>query len=104
MLRAFRTTFIVAIDEREIDEIRMGRVQLREVQQYLRDALILSFNDEEHRNRIGLTSLEVNIEGLEEVEPGEVEQLYNQTPSDENIVLEQAQSKPLRRRPRKNHE
>lgn len=79
-MRAFRTTFLCAIDENEAvdnDQRETGvPVTLEEVKRYLSDALRLSFDDEQCGNPIGLQSLEVHIEQLEELPQNEVEKLY----------------------------
>jgi len=74
-LRAFRTTFLVAIEETELED-RDTPVTLDELKKYLNDALIVSFNDEEHGNPVGLSSMEVFIEQLTEISPQERKALY----------------------------
>lgn len=79
-LRAFKTTFLVAIDEDEAlaNEQRDSEnpVTIEELRTYLSDALRLSFNDEDFGNEVGVQSLQVLIENLEELPAAEVKRLY----------------------------
>ena len=81
-LRAFKTTFLVAIDESEAKDSEQrdeaeGPVTVEELKDYLRDALVLSWDDESNGNPCGVQSMEVQIEELAELPPAEVHQLYN---------------------------
>lgn len=71
-IRAFRTTFLCAIDEEELD----GTPSLEEVKEYLADVLRLQLDDEYGTKPVGLSSVEVNIEGLEELSSEDVKKLY----------------------------
>ena len=81
-LRAFKATFLVAIDESEArdneqrDEAE-GPVTVEELKDYLRDALVLSWDDEANGNPCGVQSMEVQIEELAELPSAAVHQLYN---------------------------
>ena len=81
-LRAFKATFLVAIDESEArdneqrDEAE-GPVTVEELKDYLRDALVLSWDDEANGNPCGVQSMEVQIEELAELPSAEVHQLYS---------------------------
>ncbi len=90
-LRAFRGTFLIAIDEAEsdfADESEKGGpvVSLEEVKNFLKDAALIDVDTEEHGNPVGWTSAELifdaqkpfGIEGLVELTPAEVERLYGQ--------------------------
>ena len=81
-LRAFKATFLVAIDENEAKDNEQrdeaeGLVTVEELKNYLRDALVLSWDDEANGNPCGVQSMEVQIEELAELPPAEVHQLYN---------------------------
>ena len=81
-LRAFKATFLVAIDESEAKDNEQrdeaaGPVTVEELKDYLRDALVLSWDDEDNGNPCGVQSMEVQIEELAELPPAEVQQLYN---------------------------
>lgn len=75
-LRAFRTTFICAIDRDEIDDDEVAEPTLDEVKSYLEDALVVDFDTENNGNPVGLQSVEVHIEQLTELPPDEVKKLY----------------------------
>lgn len=69
MMRIFKATFRCAIDDAELIEEgdRETPVTLEELKKYLNDALIVDFN-EEHGNPVGLQSVEVDYEELEEID------------------------------------
>ncbi len=88
-LRAFRGTFLIAIDEVEADfadESAKGGpvVSLEEVKNFLKDAAVIDVNTDD--NPVGWQSAELlydgnpeaSIEGLVELTPAEVERLYGQ--------------------------
>ena len=78
-LRAFKTTFLVAIDQEDAAENRDKQarpVTLEELKTYLGVALRLDFDTEDNGNDCGVQSIEVNIEGLTELSPQEVQSLY----------------------------
>ena len=75
-LRAFRATFLVAIDENELDTAPETPITLEQVKEYLTDALILSFNEEDYGNPCGVQSMEVGIDSLTELPADEVAKLY----------------------------
>ena len=81
-LRPFKATFLVAIDENEAKDNEQrdeaeGLVTVEELKNYLRDALVLSWDDEANGNPCGVQSMEVQVEELAELLPAEVQQLYN---------------------------
>ena len=79
-LRAFQTTFLIAIDDEEArdEEQRTNPepVTIEELKQYLAKALIVDVNTDEHGDEIGFQSVEVQIEELTELGPHEVRELY----------------------------
>ena len=79
-LRAFQTTFLIAIDEEEARESGQREhsepVTIEELKQYLAKALIVDVNTDEHGNQIGFQSVEVQIDDLTELEPQTVHELY----------------------------
>lgn len=78
-LRAFKTTFLVAIDEEEAGEDHeehAGPVTLEELKAYLGGALRLDWDVEDNGNACGVQSVEVDIEGLTELSPAEIQSLY----------------------------
>lgn len=93
MLRVFQTTCLVAIDTDELDDVvdigsgrfnatdpvNLHQVNLEDVKNHLKDALIVDWNCEEYGNPIGLQSIEVDIEELQELTPEQVEQLYKKS-------------------------
>jgi hypothetical protein len=86
MLRAFRTTFLFAIDEAEaVEELVESEglaienpppTTLEEVKKYLDDALRLDVDTEGCGNPLGFQSAEVLIEELVELSPSAVHDLY----------------------------
>lgn len=85
VMRAFRTTFLVAIDEETVsDEDRAAgfmSVDLDEVADYLADGgLQLSWNDEDCGNPCGVVSMEIDLDGLVELPAAEVKKLYGEKP------------------------
>lgn len=68
-MQIFKATFRCAIDEAELLEEgdRETPVTLEELKEYLSQSLIVSFNDEEYGNPVGLQSVEVDVEELEEI-------------------------------------
>ena len=81
-IRAFKATFLVAIDDQEAldNEDRLpddGPVTLHELQDYLNDALRVDWNNEENGNACGVQSVEVDINTLQELTPNEVHELYH---------------------------
>ena len=96
MLRAFKATFLVAIDVDEIDPEDLEddfdpdtdtddpdhvpvppEPTIEDVRSYLQDALILDYDQDEYGNPVGVLSVEVDIDSLEELDPSEVEALYS---------------------------
>lgn len=79
-LRAFKTTFLVAIDDEsiEIDDRaeELGPVSLEELKEYLNSALRVDWDNESEGDPCGVQSMEVLIEGLTELSPDEVAKLY----------------------------
>ena len=80
-LRAFQTTFLIAIDSEEAhqEELRSapGPVTIEELKQFLAKALVIDVNTAEHGNEIGFRSVEVHIEKLAELSPSQVRELYH---------------------------
>lgn len=82
-LRAFRTTFLIAIDEQDAADLEQRDpdkpVTLEEVKEYLRNYLNLDMNTEDvgGSEEIGFQSVEVNIEALREIPADEVSRLYS---------------------------
>jgi hypothetical protein len=76
MVRAFKAIFLCAIEDDDLEEDRDTPVTLAEVKDYLGDALRLTWNDEECGNPVGLSSVEVVIEGLTELSEDERKRLY----------------------------
>lgn len=74
MLRAFQTTFLVAIDDD--DEDLDLPITKQDVIDYLNDALIVDVNMEEYGNPVGFQSAEVKIASLVELSGDEVKKLY----------------------------
>lgn len=74
-LRAFKGTFLVAIDQSEADEGEQ-HVALGDLSGYLKQALVLDVDTEEHGNPVGFQSAELLIDTLEELPTDEVERLY----------------------------
>lgn len=95
-MRAFKATFRCAIgddfrgdeDEDEDGGERERPATLEEIKVYLKDALMVSFDDEEYGNPFGLASVEVIIEDLEEISDEEKEKLYGveAAPEDDQTV------------------
>jgi len=80
-LRAFKATFLVAIDEDEAvaNEQRgklAGQVTVEELKEYLNEALQVDWDNESEGDPCGIQSVEVNIEGLTELTPAEVKTTY----------------------------
>lgn len=75
-LRAFQTTFLIAIDEEEVQRDNAEPVTIEELKQYLAKALIVDVNTDEHGDAIGFQSVEVQIENLTELDPHKVHELY----------------------------
>lgn len=79
-LRAFKATFLVAIDEEEArdDERREtdAPVTRDEVKAYLDNALIVGFNNEDHCDVVGIQSVEVVLDDLQELTPSELKRRY----------------------------
>jgi hypothetical protein len=75
-MRVFRTSFLVAVDPAsavENGEREEGRpLTLEEVKEYLRTALLLDWDREGQNDPIGIQSMEVDIEHLEELSATEV--------------------------------
>lgn len=79
MLRGFVGTFRCAIDTAELTSEECPEVDeptLEEVKAYLQDALKVDFDMEGCGNPVGITSVEVDIEGLKEIPPEEVARVY----------------------------
>ena len=79
-LRAFTAVFRCAIDVDEADETESGRQRrepsLNQVKQYLKRALNVDLDTEDNGNPVGMQSVEVNIETLQELTPAEVKRDY----------------------------
>jgi hypothetical protein len=80
-LRAFRTTFLIAIDEADAvanwqREEDAKPVTLDELKEYLNDALIVDVNTDEYGDPLGFQSAEIYIEKLKELTSAEVKKLY----------------------------
>lgn len=79
-LRAFQTTFLIAIDDEEAREEEQREnpepLTIEELKQYLAKALIVDVNTDEHGDEIGFQSVEVQIEKLTELGPHMVGELY----------------------------
>lgn len=90
MLRAFRTTFLVAIDDQEADEKDDNcvpvPVTLEEFKQWIDKALRIDVDTEEHGNEIGFQSAEVDIENFVELEQTDVVKLYAPKPAVPDIL------------------
>ena len=78
-LRAFKGTFLVAIDQSEADEGE-GETPLKldDLTSYLKDALVLDVDTEEHGNPVGFQSAELLFDTLEELSAETVRLLYGQ--------------------------
>ncbi len=77
MLRVFSTTCLVAIDADELDEPK--NINLEDVKSHLNDALIVDWNCEDYGNPIGLQSVEVHIDQLQELSQEQVQKLYKKS-------------------------
>jgi hypothetical protein len=77
-LRAFKGTFLVAIDESEVDDEDDGEepVTLDGLTNFLKDALALDVDTEDHGNMVGFQSAELLFNTLEELPDDEVRRLY----------------------------
>lgn len=75
-IRAFKTSFLVAIDESERREEMTGRVTLTDLKDYLSKVLMVDWDSEGYGDTCGVQSVEVDIDGLKELSPGEVKSLY----------------------------
>jgi hypothetical protein len=75
-MRAFKTTFLVAIDENERSEEMTDPVTLEDMKKHLSDVLIVNWNVEDYPDLCGIQSVEVDIDGLKELFPDEVRKLY----------------------------
>jgi hypothetical protein len=73
-LRAFKGTFLVAIDQNEADEEQP--VSLDDLSAYLKEALILDIDTEDHGNPVGFLSAELHFDMLEELPDDELRRLY----------------------------
>jgi hypothetical protein len=79
MLRGFVGTFRCAINTSELssEERPEGdEPTLEEVKAYLQEALRVDFDMEDCGNAVGISSVEVDIEGLKEISPEEVARVY----------------------------
>jgi hypothetical protein len=80
MLRAFRGTFLVAIDDEEMDEGRAETAPIKptlsELKSYLHCAAKIDWDNENYGNPVGVTSMELGIEALQELTEAEVKELY----------------------------
>jgi len=75
-LRAFRGTFLVAIDNDELDEPKKRLPSLKAVKKWLNEAMILDVDLEGAGNSLGFQSCELVTDSLEELSPDEVNKLY----------------------------
>jgi hypothetical protein len=81
-LRAFRGTFLVAIDENESPELEAGDetepvpVTLVTLKEWLKKAIILDVNTEEEGDPHGFQSCELKFDSLYELPQSEVKRLY----------------------------
>lgn len=73
MLRVFRGTFLVAIDEAELE----CPATLEDVRQYLNEAASIDWNAEQFGDPVGMQSMELDFESLQELPAGEVKELYH---------------------------
>ena len=80
-MRVFKTTFLVALDPTEAvesGERQAGKpLTLDEVKDYLHSALLLAWDREGQGDPIGIQSLEVWTDQLEELPAAEVHRLYS---------------------------
>jgi hypothetical protein len=75
-LRAFRSTFLVAIDDEELDRDNDQPVSLEELKDYLANALHPVLDDEAYGNPVGFASAELDFDSLVELPAEEVQRLY----------------------------
>ena len=74
-LRAFKGTIIVAIDPREADEDKRP-ITLEDVTGFLKRALVIDIDTEEHGNPVGFQSAELHFDTLEVLPQDTVRLLY----------------------------
>ena len=78
-LRAFKTTFLIAIDQDESsewdDEDDQSPMSLDEFKEWLNDALRVDVDTDGCGNP-GFQSCDVDIDGLKELSPDQVKKLY----------------------------